>query len=80
MRRLELCTGRWLRLFCTDEMEEAEVELMEASMETCCRREGVNGSENGADGDEAEPRERDIRVGVCGDGDGTGGVAVVIIG
>lgn len=56
-------------------------------METLRERKGaivstedVNQSETGEYEDEAEPRRREVRIGLCGVGNRFSGVAVVVVG
>lgn len=41
--------------------------------------ENLDGSEDGGDGDEAEPGERDEGIGVCRDGEWVGGVPLISV-
>lgn len=84
---MELFIGRQVRLLCWFTTETVEVKSMEAfvekwreSGERIVLTEGVNGSENGEDGNETKLGEGGVRIGVCRDENCVGGGVVVIVG
>lgn len=76
MQKLEVFTGRKMRLFCRAATKTVEIESMETLLKTWREREGgtfltkvMNGSEDGRYTDEADPERRNVGIGVSGDGD-----------
>lgn len=65
-----------MKIFCRAGIKSVKVESEEARVEKGLKagarivsKEDVNGSEDGQDGDKADPERRDVGIGVCEDGD-----------